>query len=106
MFIVYEGIGGGWNRLAAIGQGLCRLHLVVPNSAYFFNPIILNHRITQNVAGNSVQIFARIERDFEKFALPDLFYPFVTQTGQRGANGLALGIEDGLFEGYVDACFH
>jgi hypothetical protein len=76
------------------------------DSAELFDPIILNHGITQNIARNRIQIFARIERDLEKLSLPDIFNALMPQAVQGGANRLALRIEYGLFEGYVDACFH
>jgi hypothetical protein len=77
-----------------------------PRSAQLFDPVILNNRIAQNVARNRVQIFARIERDLEKLTLPNVLNAFMSQAIQCGTNGLALRVEDGLFEGYVDACFH
>jgi len=80
--------------------------LKLPRLPQLFDPIILNHGIAQNVTRDRVQIFARIERDLKKLTLADIFDSFVSEAVQRGANGLALRIEDGLFEGYVDACFH
>jgi hypothetical protein len=71
-----------------------------------FDPVILDHGITQNVARNGLQILTRIERDLKKFALSDIFDSLMPEAVQRGANSLALGVEDGLLERDVDACFH
>lgn len=70
------------------------------------NPVIFDDRITQHIARDGVEILAGLQGDFEKLALPDVFDPLMTEAVQSGADGLALRIEDGWFEGYVDASFH
>jgi len=70
------------------------------------NPVILDHRIAQHIAGNSVEIFARLHGDFEIFALANVLNATMAESVQRSANSLALRIEDRWLEGNVDAGFH
>ena len=77
-----------------------------PGSTELFDPVILNHGIAQHIARDGIEIFIGIERDLKKFPLPDILDPLMPQAVQRGTNGLALRIENRLFKGNVDACFH
>ena len=47
-----------------------------------------------------------VQIDFEVLALADFLDAGVAEGGQRAANGLALGIENGLFRRYVDESLH
>jgi hypothetical protein len=70
------------------------------------DPVILDHGITQDLARDRVQILARLHRDLKILALPDILDAFMAESVERGANGLALWIEDRRFECYVYPGFH
>jgi hypothetical protein len=78
-----------------------------------FDPILFDHRIGEDVAGDGVDVFlgllagcACIERDLEVFALAHAGDAAIAEARERGLDGLALGVEDGGFQRDVDASFH
>jgi hypothetical protein len=71
-----------------------------------FDAVVLDDRVAEDFARDRVEIFAGLHGDFEVFALANVFDAPMAESVERGANGLALRIEDRWFEGYVDAGFH
>ena len=74
-------------------------------SVQHFDAVIFDHGIAENVARDGVEVFARLHRDLEELALTDLLDALWPKAVQRGADGLALRVENRRFEGYVNAAF-
>jgi hypothetical protein len=63
-----------------------------------FDLVIFDHGIDQDLTGNGLDVLPGFDFDIEEFALADIFYSLMAEADERGANGLALGVEDRGFE--------
>src|SRR5580693_6119710 len=78
-----------------------------------FQFVILNHRIAQQLVRGVIQGFMRgglvgagREVNLDVFADVDAGDAGVAHVGEGGLDGLALRVQDGLFGGDDDFCFH
>src|SRR5579864_2437861 len=64
--------------------------------------IIFDHGIDQHLAGDGLDVFARLDFNIEELTLADILDSPVAEADESGANGLALGVEDRGFERHMN----